>query len=114
MVEVIRGDVVLCDLNPKFGTEQSGVRPVVIIQIDQANAVSLHTIIVPLTTKIREVILPSHLLIPAGEGGLNQVSVILAEQIRVIDKTRIIRVIGHLSDRYITELAEVIKIILGL
>lgn len=53
MVTITRGDVVLCDLNPVIGTDQAGIRPVVILQIDQANAVSPHTIIAPFTTKIR-------------------------------------------------------------
>ena len=60
MVAVSRGDVVLCDLNPIVGTEQAGVRPAVVLQIDRANAVSPHTIIAPFTTKIRRAILPSH------------------------------------------------------
>jgi len=53
MVTVTRGDVVLCDLNPVVGTEQAGVRPAVVLQIDRANAVSPHTIIAPFTKKIR-------------------------------------------------------------
>ena len=53
-----RGDVVLCDLNPVVGTEQAGIRPVVILQIDRANAVSPHTIMAPFTTKIRRAFLP--------------------------------------------------------
>ena len=53
MVTVTRGDIVLCDLNPVIGTEQSGIRPVVIVQSDRANRVSPHTIIAPFTTKIR-------------------------------------------------------------
>jgi mRNA interferase MazF len=95
VVEITRGDVVLCDLNPVIGTEQAGIRPVVILQIDRANAVSPHTIIAPFTSKIRRALLPSHVFVPAGIGGLNQDSVILCEQIRVIDKSRIIRFIGH-------------------
>lgn len=59
MVEVSRGDVALCDLNPVIGTEQAGIRPVVILQVDRANAVSPHTIIAPFTTKIRRKLLPS-------------------------------------------------------
>ena len=57
MVNLKRGDIVLCDLNPVRGTEQAGIRPVVIVQIDQASKVSPHTIIVPLTSKIRQTIL---------------------------------------------------------
>jgi mRNA interferase MazF len=114
VVEITRGDVVLCDLNPVIGTEQAGIRPVVILQIDRANAVSPHTIIAPFTSKIRRALLPSHVFVPAGIGGLNQDSVILCEQIRVIDKSRIIRLIGHLDDDYIERLALALCTILGL
>ena len=85
MVTVVRGDVIKCDLNPVVGTEQAGVRPAVVVQIDRANTVSPHTIIAPFTTRIRRAVLPSHALIPAGIGGLPNDSVVLCEQIRVIE-----------------------------
>lgn len=72
MVTVTRGDVVLCDLNPVVGIEQAGIRPVVILQIDRANAVSPHIIIAPFTSKIRRALLPSHVFVPVGVGGLTQ------------------------------------------
>lgn len=111
---VSRGDTVLCDLNPVIGTEQAGVRPAVVLQIDRANAVSPHTIIAPFTTKIRRALLPSHVLIPAGVGGLNQDSVVLCEQIRVIDKSRVIRTLGRLEDSYMRQIADALSAILGL
>lgn len=114
MVTIVRGDVVLCDLNPVVGTEQAGIRPVVVLQIDRANAVSPHTIIAPLTTRIRRALLPSHVLIPAGTGGLSQDSVVLCEQIRVIDTRRIVRVLGHLDDAHMEEVARALRTILGL
>jgi mRNA interferase MazF len=114
MVTVARGDIVLCDLNPVVGTEQAGVRPVIIVQIDRANAVSPHTIIAPFTTRIRRALLPSHVLIPAGFGGLSQDSVVLCEQIRVIDKRRIIRVLGHLDESLMDEVSRALRAILGL
>lgn len=114
MVMVNRGNVVLCDLNPVMDTEQAGVRPAVILQIDRANNVSPHTIIAPFTTKIRSALLPSHVLIPAALGGLSEDSVVLCEQIRVIDKRRIIRVLGNLDDFYMKEIAKALCTILGL
>jgi len=114
MVAIARGDVVLCDLNPIIGSEQAGIRPVVILQIDRANAASPHTIIAPFTSKIRRAILPSHVFIPAGNGGLIQDSVILCEQIRVIDKQRIVKKLGHLSDSYMGEIEKALLVILGL
>ncbi len=98
MVTITRGDVVLCDLNPVVGTEQAGVRPIAILQIDRANAASPRTIIAPFTTQICHSTLPSHVFVPAGNGGLSQDSVLLCEQVRVIDKRRIRRVLGHLDD----------------
>ena len=95
MVNVVRGDVVLCDINPVVGTEQAGIIAVAIIQIDRVNAVSPHTIITPFTSKINRALLPSHVFVPAGVGGLSLDSVILCEQVRVIDKSRIMRKLGH-------------------
>jgi mRNA interferase MazF len=113
-VTIVRGDVILGDLNPVVGTEQAGVRPAVVFQIDRANAVSPHTIIAPFTTRIRRALLPSHVLIPVGTGGLSQDSVVLCEQIRVIDKRRIVRVLGHLDDAHMEEVARALRTILGL
>jgi len=104
----------LVDLNPVIGTEQSGIRPAMVMQIDRANAVSPHTIIMPFTTKIREVKLPSHVKIPAGIGGLAEDSVLLCEQIRVINKRRLIRWKGTIEEAYLIEVATALKVILGL
>jgi mRNA interferase MazF len=114
MVTFSRGDVVLCDLNPVVGTEQRGIRPVVVLQIDRANAVSPHTIIVPFTTKIQRALLPSHTFVPAGTGSLSRDSVALCEQIRVIDKRRIIKVLGHLDVSYLEDISRALRAILGL
>jgi mRNA interferase MazF len=113
VVTIKRGDVVLCDLNPTIGTEQAGVRPVIILQIDRANAASPHTVIAPFTTKIRRALLPSHVFVPTGVGGLTQDSVILCEQIRVIDKRRLIKVLGHLEQPHMDAIAEAVWTILG-
>ena len=114
MVEIKRLDIVLVDLNPIIGTEQGGIRPAVVLQNDKANRVSPHTIIAPFTTKIRKAILPSHVLINSGEGGLIQDSVLLCEQIRVIDKKRIIRILGTISLNKTEEINKAIKAILDL
>jgi mRNA interferase MazF len=114
VVAVVRGDVALCDLNPVIGSEQAGIRPVVILQIDRANAASPHTIMAPFTSKIRRSILPSHVLVPAGGGGLSQDSVLLCEQIRVIDRQRIIRLLGHLDDEHMEAVEMALRTILGL
>jgi mRNA interferase MazF len=114
VVAIKRGDIILCDFNPVIGIEQSGIRHAVIIQIDRANLVSPHTIVAPLTSRIRKSLLPSHVFVPIGVANLTQDSVILCEQIRVIDKSRIIRVIGHLDKEYIMQLNIALCTILGL
>lgn len=91
-----------------------GVRPAVVLQIDRANLISPHTIIAPFTTKIRRALLPSHVFVPAGAGGLTQDSVVLCEQIRVVDKRRIIRILGRLDDSHMQNIAKALSTILGL
>ena len=113
-MEIKRGDVFLVDLNPVVGAEQAGIRPALVIQIDKANAVSPHTIIIPFTTRIREVKLPSHVRIPADIGGLAEESILLCEQIRVIDKRRLVHKIGSVEEEYLREVGVAIKVILGL
>ena len=100
---VRRGEVWWSDLSPTRGSEQSGVRPVLVVQTDRANLHSPHTIIVPFTTKIRQKLLPSHVLVSAGEGGLTQDSVVLCEQIRVVDAQRLMTRLGILSHATISE-----------
>ena len=114
MVVVHRGDIVLCDLNPVTGTEQSGVRPCLVLQTNRANLVSPHTIIAPFTTRIRHTILPSHVLVPNGEGGLKEESILLCEQIRAIDGRRVIRYLGRISDETMFSVAEALRQILDL
>lgn len=114
MVAIRRGNVVFCNLNPVVGTEQAGIRPAVILQIDRANTASPHTIIAPFTSKIRRALLPSHVLVAAGVGGLSQDSVLLCEQIRVVDKSRITRVIGQLDNNHMEQVNQAISVILGL
>jgi mRNA interferase MazF len=113
-VAVKRGEVWLADLSPTRGTEQAGVRPVVVVQTDRANPHSPHTIIAPFTTRIHRNLLPSHVLVPAGEGGLTQDSVALAEQIRVVDQGRLIKHLGLLSPARMHEVADALRAILDL
>jgi mRNA interferase MazF len=111
---VARGQVWIADLAPTRGTEQTGKRPVLVVQTDRANSSSPHTIIVPFTSKLRQKLLPSHVLIPAGEGGLTMDSVVLAEQIRVIDHDRLIRKLGDLSSGRMQEVNDALRAILDL
>ncbi len=111
---IARGEIWWANLSPTQGTEQSGIRPVLIVQTDRANAASPHTIVVPLTTKIRQKTLRSHVLLNTGEGGTTQDAVILCEQIRVIDKGRLRTLMGTLEADRMDEVDQALKVILDL
>jgi mRNA interferase MazF len=111
---VSRGEVWRADLSPTRGTEQAGVRPVLVVQTDRANPHSPHTIVIPFTSRIRQQLLPSHVLVPAGEGGLTQDSVALGEQIRVIDIGRLISKLGGLPSPRMQEVDIALRAILAL
>ena len=104
----------MVDLNPVAGAEQAGIRPALVIQVDKASAGNPHAVIIPFTTRIREVKLPSHVRIPAGIGGLADESILLCEQIRVIDKRRLVRKLGSIRQEYLREVGIAIKAVLGL
>ena len=97
---VRRGDIFWANLDPTIGVEIQKTRPVVILSHNVINERSLLVIVVPLTTNISR-LSPSHVLIPAGEGGLAQDSKALTEQIRAMDKQRLVAKIGSLSPRFI-------------
>lgn len=113
-MEVRRGDIFLVDLSPVVGTEQAGLRPALVIQVDKANTASPHTIIIPFTTKIRRVTLPSHVMMAAGAGGLPEDSILLCEQIRVIDKRRLVRRLGSIGQEHLGEVGRALMTVLGL
>jgi mRNA interferase MazF len=108
-----RGDVWLADLNPTQGSEQAGIRPIIIFQNDLVSRFSTTILTIPLTTNQRRATLPICLLIKEGDGGLVQDSVALCFQMRVLDKTRLIRKIGQLNPDTITQLEEVVLLTLG-
>lgn len=89
-----RGEVWLADLNPTQGSEQAGIRPVIIFQNDLVSEFSTTTITIPLSTNQRRAALPICLSIEQGNGGLDRDSVALCFQMRVLDKTRLIRKLG--------------------
>ncbi len=94
---VKRGEVYLADLNPVLGSEQGGIRPVLIIQNDIGNRYSPTVIVAAITAKISKAKLPTHVEVKKDEVGLIKDSVILLEQIRTIDKSRLDEKIGEIS-----------------
>ena len=93
-----RGDMYYADLSPVVGSEQGGIRPVLIIQNDMGNKYSPTVIAAAITSQIGKNRLPTHIEISSQNSGLKSDSVILAEQIRTIDKSRLKEKIGHIDD----------------
>ncbi len=94
-----RGDMFYADLSPVVGSEQGGVRPVLIIQNDMGNKHSPTVIAAAITSQVGKSKLPTHIEIDAKQiAGLKADSVVLAEQIRTIDKSRLKEKIGHIED----------------
>lgn len=95
---VKRGDMFYADLSPVIGSEQGGVRPVLIIQNDMGNKYSPTVIAAAITSQTGKNKLPTHIEIDTKTTGLKANSVVLAEQIRTIDKSRLKEKIGHIDD----------------
>ena len=93
-----RGDMFYADLSPVIGSEQGGIRPVLIIQNDTGNKYSPTVIAAAITSQTGKNRLPTHIEIGSRENGLKSDSVVLAEQIRTIDKSRLKEKIGHIDD----------------
>ena len=95
-----RGDVFLADLGEGIGSEQKGVRPVIVVQNDIGNKYSPTVTVIPVTTKVHKHRgLPTHVLI-TDQGGLDESSAAMAEQIITIDKARLIEYLGSLDGRF--------------
>ncbi len=111
---VKRGDIFYADLSPVIGSEQGGVRPVLVIQNDIGNKYSPTIIIAAITSQINKAKMPTHIEIKADEFGLPRDSVVLLEQIRTIDKKRLREKIGHFNDAMMEKVEECLKISMGL
>lgn len=113
-VIVKRGDIYYADLSPVVGSEQGGVRPVLIIQNDIGNKYSPTVIATAITSQINKAKMPTHIELDANEHGLSKDSVVLAEQIRTIDKRRLKEKIGHLDGNLMDKVNEALEISFGL
>ena len=108
-----RGDLYLANMNPFKGSEQSGKRPVLVLQNNAGNFYAPTLIVAPVTTRLYKQDLPTHLVI-GKEGGLYERSMIELEQIRVLDKQRCMFYIGRLSRQTMEKVDEMIRNSLGL
>ncbi|KYG34398.1 type II toxin-antitoxin system PemK/MazF family toxin [Alkalihalobacillus trypoxylicola] len=111
---VKRGDVYFADLSPVVGSEQGGVRPVLVIQNDIGNRFSPTVIVAAITAQIQKAKLPTHVEISAKRYGFDRDSVILLEQVRTIDKQRLTDKITHLDDDMMNRVNEALTISIGL
>ena len=109
-----RGDIYYADLSPVVGSEQGGVRPVLIIQNDVGNKYSPTVIAAAITSKINKAKLPTHIELNAESFGLPKNSVILMEQIRTIDKKRLKEKIGRLDKIYMERVNAALSVSFGL
>ena len=111
---VKRGDIYYADLSPVIGSEQGGIRPVLIIQNDVGNKYSPTVIAAAITSRINKAKMPTHIELSAAEYGLNKDSVVLLEQIRTIDKKRLREKIGRLDGELMGDVNEALAISFGL
>lgn len=112
---VKRGDMFYADLSPVVGSEQGGIRPVLIIQNDLGNKYSPTVIAAAITSQTNKTKLPTHIELGENTSGLKSNSVVLAEQIRTIDKSRLKEKIGHIEDsKIINQLNNALGVSFGL
>lgn len=114
MISVKRGDIYYADLSPVVGSEQGGVRPVLIIQNDVGNKYSPTVIAAAITSRMGKTKLPTHIDVYAERAGLARDSVVLLEQVRTLDKRRLREKMGHLDEEIMLEIDNAIAVSLGL
>ncbi len=110
----MRGDIYYADLSPVVGSEQGGIRPVIVVQNDIGNKYSPTIIAAAITSQICKSRLPTHISISADESGLPKDSVILLEQIRTLDKRRLIKKAGEVSSDIMDEVNNALYVSFGL
>ena len=108
-----RGELYYADLSPVIGSEQGGIRPVLVVQNDVGNKYSPTVIAAAVTSKINKARLPTHIELSASVYGLSKDSVVLLEQIRTIDKKRLKDKIGLLSEQTMMRVDDALLISLG-
>ncbi|MEC4813379.1 MAG: type II toxin-antitoxin system PemK/MazF family toxin [Scytonema sp. PMC 1069.18] len=114
MMQPKRGEVYLVSFDPTVGAEIQKTRPALVLQNDVSNEYSPITIVAAITSQFDETLYPTEVLIQPPEGGITVNSVVLLNQIRSIDKQRLIRKLGQLTEATIEQVNQAIKISLGL
>jgi len=112
--DIKRGDIFYADLSPVIGSEQGGLRPVLIVQNDTGNRYSPTVIAAAITSRMSKTHLPTHIDVYSNQVGLAKDSVILLEQIRTLDKKRLKEKLGHLDEGVMTSVNSAIAVSFGL
>lgn len=115
MMDVHRGEVFYADLSPVVGSEQGGIRPVLIVQNDVGNRHSPTVIAAAITSQTGKARLPTHIDLPVDEAcGLSRDSIVLLEQVRTLDKKRLRERMGHVDEQVMTKVDTAIAVSFGL
>jgi len=109
-----RGEVWYADLNPIRGSEQAGVRPVLVVQNDTINPFTTTILAIPFTTNLRRAALPSCVQVAEGEGGLIAESVLLCHQMRALDQTRLRDKLGEISEETMVSVETCLLFVVGI
>ncbi|MBQ5810227.1 MAG: type II toxin-antitoxin system PemK/MazF family toxin [Clostridia bacterium] len=109
-----RGDIFYADLSPVVGSEQGGMRPVLIVQNDTGNRFSPTVIAAAITSQSTKTSLPTHIRVTAACGGLSKDSIVLLEQIRTLDKRRLKEKMGKLSTNMMSQVDKALSVSFGL
>ena len=113
-MQVRKGDIFFADLSPVVGSEQGGVRPVLVVQNDIGNRFSPTIIVAAVTSQTNKAKLPTHVPISAEGNGLSRDSVVLLEQLRTIDKKRLREHIGTVGTNVIDVVDKALSVSLGI
>lgn len=114
MNSIRRGDIYYADLSPVIGSEQGGIRPVLIVQNDVGNRFSPTVIAAAITSQSEKAKLPTHIKINAQGSGLAKDSIVLLEQVRTLDKKRLKEKMGTLDTRHMNQIDHALSISFGL
>lgn len=113
-MSIKKGDLYFADLSPVMGSEQGGIRPVLVVQNDVGNKYSPTIIVAAITSRRNKADLPTHVELAADENGLSKNSVVLLEQLRTIDKKRLKERIGTIDRTRLPEVNEALSVSLGI
>ena len=113
-MDVHRGDIYYADLSPVVGSEQGGMRPVLIVQNDMGNKYSPTVIAAAITSKKYKTDLPTHIRVDADGCGLQKDSIVLLEQIRTLDKSRLRDRMGALASPEMKKVNDALSVSFGL